>query len=236
MSAVANKGIARGVDAAAKEKRQKTMLAVLAGVLVLLLVWQLPKILGGDSGSTSATESVAAAEVAAPATAATAGTPAVAAVASAVTNVKTEKFIKHLPARDPFVPLAGEGAGAAAGATQSAAADAAAIAKSKAAAAAKGTAKAGGTSKVVATSAVIFTNGKRQVLKLKQSFKVGDAKFKLLSIGRKSASVAVVLGNFKGGKGEATLRRDKPVTFENTVTGVKYVLRFTLPLSAVPPS
>ena len=120
--------------------------------------------------------------------------------------------------------------------TQSAAADLAAIAAKKADAAAKATAaaKAAAAGKVVATSAVIFTNGNRQVIKVKQPFKVGDARFKLLSIGRKNATVAVVLGNFKGGTGEITLLRDKPVTLENTVTGVQYVLRFTQPLSAVP--
>ena len=161
-------------------------------------------------------------------------------MASSTSPAHKAKWIKRLPARDPFVPLAGEGAGSSSAATaaQSTAASSAAIAADKAAAVAKATAaaKAAAAANVVASSAVIFTNGHRQVLKVKQSFKVGDATFKLLSVSRKNAKVAVVLGSFKGGKGEVTLLRDKPVTIENTVTRVQYVLRFTLPLSAVPAS
>jgi hypothetical protein len=46
--------------------------------------------------------------------------------------------------------------------------------------------------------------------------------------------VSVTVGGFKGGAKEITIERGKQVTFENTITGAQYALRFTLPMSAVP--
>jgi hypothetical protein len=97
-------------------------------------------------------------------------------------------------------------------------------------------AKPAAVPKVAPTAAVIWTNGRRQVVGVKQQFKVGDTTFRLLSVTGKAAKIAPVLGAFEGGKQEITIRKTEPVTFENTTTGVQYVLRYSLAMSAVPTS
>jgi hypothetical protein len=235
MSVMANRTVATGAgDAAARERKQKIVLGALCAVLVLLLIWQGPKLLGG-SGSESSTESAAVSEAATASSSSTAtGTGAATPAVVSAKVAKDGKWIKKLPTRDPFVPLAGEGATA--GARADAAATDAAVASSQAAAAKAQKAKAAAVPAAKASSAVIFINGRRQVPKVNQTFKVNGATFKLLAVGPKQAKVAVVIGKSKNGKGDVTLLRNKPVTLENNVTGVQYVLRFTLPLSPVPVS
>jgi hypothetical protein len=245
MSVMANRSVAAGAgNAAARERKQKIILGALCGVLALLMVWQVPKLLGGGSDSGSTTELAAGSESAAGATAtatatasgtasATATAPATAGAGVVTAKALADaKWIKKLPVRDPFVPLAGEGATAAARAD--AAATDAAVTSRQAAAAKASKAKAAAVPAAKASSAVIFINGRRQVPKVNQTFKVNGATFKLLAVGPKQAKVSVVIGKAKNGKGDVTLLRNKPVTLENNVTGVQYVLRFTLPLSPVP--
>jgi hypothetical protein len=83
---------------------------------------------------------------------------------------------------------------------------------------------------------VIWTNGRRQVVGVKQQFKVGDTTFRLLSVTGTSVKIAPVLGGFEGGEQAITIRKTEPLTFENATTGVQYVLRYSLAMSAVPAS
>jgi hypothetical protein len=80
---------------------------------------------------------------------------------------------------------------------------------------------------------VIWTNGTRQVVALKQLFRVGDTSFRLLSVGPKSVKVSFAVGGLKNGSKTITVLKDKPVTIQNNVTGAQYTLRFTLPMTAV---
>ena len=82
---------------------------------------------------------------------------------------------------------------------------------------------------------MIWTNGRRQVVGVKQRFKMGDTTFRLVSVTRDSAKIVPVLGSLAGG-GELTLSRAKPRTIESSTKGVQYRINFTLPLAAVPSS
>jgi hypothetical protein len=253
MSAFANKGMARRADAAsAGDKRQKIVLAGLVVVLVAVLAWQVPKLMGG-SGASSET----APPVAASGTGTTVAAPAPASLAQALGGTlvltpaekRTARWIKSQRARDPFVPLVTEPASstataptASASSAPASAASAPAATSTPAASAANPTtgkpaaAKAAASTKVAPTAAVLFTNGRRQVVGVKQTFKVGDTTFRLLAVTRSYIKIAPVLGAFAGGTKAITVTKAKPVTVENTTTGVQYVLRYSLAMSAVPTS
>ena len=93
-----------GGAAGSNERRQLILLGALGLVLVLLLVWQVPKLLGG-SGSSSEAAPAASSAVASAAAPTTAATAPVAAAATGPAAKRAARWIKRQPARDPFVPL-----------------------------------------------------------------------------------------------------------------------------------
>jgi hypothetical protein len=249
--------IARNVGrtpAAQRERRQRIILVALIVVLGVLLAFELPKLLRGSSSSSSSTSS---ATTAAPAVTSPTAYPAATGVAavptvnvSAASVLRRERVIKRMPARDPFVPLASPTSGVAptpaapvVSPVKQATTTVAAANTKPASTTAPKTAKPKTTPKTVTvapklvpTAAVIWTDGQRQVVGSQQLFKVGDTTFKLVSIGPKSATVSVPVGGIQGGKKEISLPRGKSVTLQDTVTGVKSTLLFTLPMSVVPTS
>ncbi len=246
MNAIANKSFARRADTRdSKDRRQKIVLAGLVVVLVAVLAWQMPKLLGGSGGSSeTAAVSETALPVAADPTAAAIQTSA-APVPLTAKEKATARWIKKQAARDPFAPLVGTETSAAGTTTPAGTATPAASGTTPAPAGTTtapvgkpepATKKPAAVPKVAPTAAVIWTNGHRQVVGIKQQFKVGDTTFRLLSVNGTTAKIAPVLGGFEGGKQEITIRKSEPVTVENTTTGVQYVLRYSLAMSAVPAS
>jgi hypothetical protein len=217
---------------------QKILLGVLAVILVVILAFELPKVFnrGGSSSSSSSSTSTSAATSNAAAATATAGATASAGTSLGVAPtpasvVRAERVIKRLPARDPFVPLATATAGPSAAAAAAAAQTPAARPAARPAAAAPTKPAALPTGKQLApTAAVIWTNGRRQVVGVKQSFRVGDQTFKLLSVTAKAAKVSPASGGFKD---QITVVRGKPVTLRRAGTGAKYSLNYTLPMTVV---
>jgi hypothetical protein len=237
MSAVANNSWAGGQSGRPGNNRQKILLAVLVVVLLGLLAFQLPKLLGDDSVSRTATTRAAGAARAVATPSSPAAATAVAAApgataAAAAADRRIERQIKRMPARDPFVPLLGPGSAAATATTPTTPAPAAPA--TPAPPAAPATPAAPAAPAVVPTSAVIFANGRRYVAGVNQQFVVGDTTFRLVSVTRNGARIAVVLGSLAGAESTIRLPRGDAVTLENRTTGVRYVLRFTLPLTAVP--
>jgi hypothetical protein len=230
MNAIANKNWPRRADTPSSgDRRQKILLAGLLVVLVAVLAWQVPKLLGGSEASSEAAPAAVAATPVV--TEVGAGTESLggAAVALSPKEKQTARWIKKLPARDPFVALVGAPTAAAVPAPETATPAPAPNpepAKPKPAAAPK----------VAPSAAVIWTNGRRQVVGVKQQFKVGDTTFRLLSVTGTSVKIAPVLGGFEGGEQAITIRKTEPLTFENATTGVQYVLRYSLAMSAVPAS
>ncbi len=70
------------------------------------------------------------------------------------------------------------------------------------------------------TAAVIWTNGKRQVVGLAQTFNVGDVQFRLAAVTRKPMRIKAVGGPFAGGKHAITVRKGHGVKLANTATGI----------------
>jgi hypothetical protein len=220
------KSVGRSKGNPSSGNRQKLVLVGLLVVLAVVLAVELPGMLGGSSSSSSSPSATSTTASGTSASAPTSTTPAAAAVKPATkvsAATRTERYIKRLPARDPFVPLAGATAAAAPAAPVVAAPAPAPTPAPKPAPAPK----------LVPTSAVIWTNGTRQVVALKQLFRVGDTSFRLLSVGKNSVKVAVAVGGFKNGAKTITIAKNKPVTIQNTITGAQYNLRFTLAMTAV---
>jgi hypothetical protein len=213
MNAIA-KSFPGGV-AGSTERRQLIFLAVLSVVLVVLLVWQVPKLLGGSGSSSEAAPAASPTVASAAASAATPAAAVAAASFAAPTGPaarRTERWINSQPARDPFVPL-----------TAPAVSEPTPVPVAPAA------------PDVAPTAAVIWTNGRRQVVGVKQRFKMGDTTFRLVSVTRTSAEVDPVVGSLAGG-GELTLSRAKPRTIESSKTGAQYRITFSHPLAVVPSS
>ena len=84
------------------------------------------------------------------------------------------------------------------------------------------------------TAAVIRTDGKRQVVGLSQMFNVGDVRFRLAAVTRKTMRIKAVGAQFAGGKHSLTVRKGHGVKLANTATGVTYHLRFEAGTTAAP--
>jgi hypothetical protein len=76
------------------------------------------------------------------------------------------------------------------------------------------------------TAAVIRTNGQRRIVGVRQTFRVGDATFKLAAVKRTAMRLQVADGSFTGGKRTITILKGHRVILENNATGVRYTLRF----------
>jgi hypothetical protein len=215
--------------AASKDKRQLILLVGLSVVLLILLVWQVPKLLGGSSSESTPVASSEVTPAAAPATTAA----PVRTTASATTPAadRTVVWIKSLPSRDPFVPLAGDEPAAAPAATPAATpASAEPVIVTVAEPAAP---SAGETAATAPNIAVVYTNGQKQVVGVGEYFKVRDLWFRLKAVKPKLMKIELVDAGFTGGGDAITVDRNHPVTLANTATGVEYTLRFARATSGI---
>jgi hypothetical protein len=218
--------------------RQLLVLVVLCVILAVVLIFELPKVLHhGSSGSTSSASSQTNATATSEAAAATANAlPGEVPVAAPASVLRAERAIKRLPARDPFVPLATDttnGSSSAGTAAPAAAAQPVATPASKRPAAASKPATQQTVQtfpELAPTAAVIWTNGSRQVVGVRSTFRVGDASFTLLSVTPKLVKVSL---SSKSGTKQISVPRNKAVTVRNPVSGALYTLDFTLPMTTV---
>jgi hypothetical protein len=229
----------RAAERDAAERRKKLILLGLAVVLVVLLAFELPKLMKGSSSSSS----TASTPVATPATPVAAGN---ASLAMASTAAKRARTIRRMAAKDPFVPLIRESASTTTTTSAPASAPAPAPTSTPTTQPAIGftasatsvplplpqatpnpaVIKPAHVKPAAPTAAVIRTNGQRQVVGLSQAFSIGDAHFRLVSVTRKAMRIKVVGGLFAGGKQTITVRKGHPLKLANTATGVEYRLLF----------
>jgi hypothetical protein len=211
---------------AARERKQKIFVVVGGLLLVALLAFQLPKLLGGSSSSqeaatTSPTDTVPGQE--SPISAATAVanaangvvTPAAGASAPAAKTAKLTSFTVFRP-KDPFVQQVKPGAPANSGAPAEG---------SGKGAEAKGEKPTTFTTGSKAQSAtIVVVNGVRQVLEQGTKFPSADPLFVLVAEkpGAKSVVVGIAGGAYSGGDRTTTLKVGKPLTLVNTTTGARY--------------
>jgi hypothetical protein len=201
---------------AARERKQK-IFVVVGGLLLLgLLAFQLPKLLGGSSGdATAATTTTTAGAPATPGVTPPASTPApggtpVAATAKLTTFTVFER-------KDPFVqqvatvPPAATAASAPAGAGKTGKGEG--VTTTKFSTGAKG-----------ASATIVTVNGERQVLEPGTKFPSSDPLFVLVAEnpGKKSVVVGIAGGSYSGGRKTTVLRVGKTLSLVNTATGARY--------------
>ena len=223
-------------DPRAKARKQKIVAAVLTVVLLGVLVYQAPTILGIFGGGSSTTESepvpaTPAAPVGAPAAPAT---PAPAAGASAelvdsdvAPTPATGQLVAfdRFESKDPFAQQLAENDG-----TNSQPAppdDSAAPAdKTKPKSQPHSSAQPASAPPPAAESAEISVNGKTSTVTLGGTFTPIDPVFRLTALTSRSAKVGIVGGTYASGSQTITLEAGgKPVTLMNTGDGTTYVLR-----------
>lgn len=236
--------MAKAFDPRAKAKRQKIVAGVLGLVLVGVLIFQAPTILGMFGGSSSTASEPAPITPPAPATPApaTPEAPAAAPIQPAPgTSTGTASLVDSDPvpaaadgqlvsfdrfeSKDPFVQQVDDTPNGQ-GSSPSAPAEPSATAKQPE--------RDGGTAQPVTQpapaakkTATISVNGARQEVEVGGSFPADDAIFKLVSVGNGTVKVGIVGGSYANGSPTITLRKGgKPVTLMNTADGTTYVLRY----------
>jgi hypothetical protein len=208
---------------AARERKQKIFVVVGGLLLLALLAFQLPKLLGGSPSPESAateTTSTLPGQLTTP-TGTTAGitSPATQPTTVAAT-AKLTSFSVFRP-KDPFVQqvvtqsgVEGVAAGAAsAGATPKGSKGEAASEKFST-----------GTKTTAAAATIVTVNGARQVVEPGSRFPAGDPLFVLVAEkpDSKSTVIGIVGGAYSGGDRTTTLKMGKPLTLVNTTTGARY--------------
>ncbi len=214
-------------ERAARERKQKIFVVVGGLLLLALLAFQLPKLLGGspsssEAATTSDTATVPGQEspIAAATAVANAANGVVTPTGASAAVAKTAKLTSFTVFRpkDPFVqqvktevpteggaPAEGTGKGSGAGAEGE-----------------KPTKFTTGSKAQAAT--IVVVNGARQVLEPGMKFPSADPLFVLVAEkpGSKSVVVGIAGGAYSSGGKTTTLKVGKPVTLVNTATGARY--------------
>lgn len=224
--------MAKKIDARAKAKRQKIILAVLGVVFIAVLAWQVPsvlKIMNKKPAAAATTPPPAATPVPVPGAPATPvpGTPisATPTPGSGLTDsdpaaqaaggqlVSFDRF----SSKDPFQQQA----------LLPAAPAPATVPDPKptptTSPGATGTSKAPTPTQPAPTSAQISVNGSPETVSVGGTFPQADPVFVLVSVTKTTAKVTISGGSLDSG-GAVTLKKGKKVTLENTVDGARYVL------------
>lgn len=236
-----------GFDPKAKERRQKIILAVGSVVLLALLALQGPKTLKRlnppEAPAAPATTALPAA--AKPTASGTAPTSSPAAGSALPDSDATPAALpgqlvsfELFRSKDPFVPqVAAESAGTAAGGSEPASGGPAPppeapAAKPASESAAAGFSQAGSSatpagegSERAPSSARISTNGAVETVAVSKSFPAAEPVFRLVSLTRDSASIAIVGGSYDSGAATVTLKKGKPLTLMNSADRKRYRLR-----------
>lgn len=197
---------------AARERKQKIFVVVGGLLLLAMLAFQLPKLIGGSSSpeaTATTTETTAVGQATSVALATSNGAPA-------LTAGKLTSFTRFA-AKDPFVQqvVTVNGLGATdAEPTSPTSGDKATTPSQKFS-----------TGKAPAAAVTIVTvNGARQVLEPGMKFPASDPMFVLVAEkpGSKAVVVGIVGGAYSGGAKTTTLKIGKPLTLVNTATGARF--------------
>jgi hypothetical protein len=201
---------------AARERKQKIFVVVGGLLLLAMLAFQLPKLLGGSSPEAAAAGDETTTLSGQPAPAGTA-TPVVGRAPVVVaTTGKITSFSSFAP-KDPFVQQVVTESGL--GVVASDGKPAAVTGETKT------PSKQFTTGKAPAAAVTIVTvNGARQVLEPGMKFPAADPLFVLVAENpaAKSIVVGIVGGAYSGGGKTTSLHVGKPVTLVNTTTGARY--------------
>jgi hypothetical protein len=228
-------------------RRQKIMIAVGSVVLLAVLGFQLPKLLGGKGGPTAVPNAVPVPGAAAPA-----ATPAVPAgqlpgTDRVVVQRDSNQLISFglFKTKDPFVPQvtttasptpvsAPEVPPASTPTSTEATPPVVPVGTPPTSSPASPSSTTPGTTTpsappappAVPTEALIATNGVCERVAVKATFPVTENIFRLVSIAKdgKSVQVGIVGGSFDSGQPTATLKLGDKLTLVNTADGTRYVI------------
>ena len=225
--------MAKRFDPKAKARRQKIVAGVLGVVLLGVLVYQAPTIMGLFGGGSSEVASEPA-PPAPPAPTAPAGSPTPAATPGAGSAQLVDTDLAPEPtqgqlvtfdrfeSKDPFAQQAEESDGTAAAAETGAPKDSG-LAEGPGEAAPPPPPPPPATK---AEGATITVNGVSSTVAVGGTFPEDDPIFKLVSLTKTSAKIGIADGTYATGSATITLRKGgKPVTLMNTADGTTYVLR-----------
>ena len=232
--------MAKAFDPKAKAKRQKIVAGVLGLVLVGVLVFQAPTILGmfGGGSSSTASEPAATPPPAAPAPA-TPGAPAAATpalppggTAALVDSDPTPQpadgqlvTFDRFESKDPFVQQVGDEPAGQTAAPAPPANTATPANEPKSAAPAPKAPPA--TTQAAPKTARMSVNGGTRSVAVKDNFPEDDPIFTLVSLQDGVAKVSIVGGSYANGSQTISLKKGgKPVTLMNTADGTTFVLRY----------
>lgn len=235
--------MARAIDPKAKAKRQKIVAAVGGVILVLLLVWRVPPmiaLMNKKPPTANATPPAVAPAPVAPAP----GVPVAPGVPPSSAGADQGDLVDSDPApvagpgqlvsfgrfvsKDPFVQQSGRRCVDSAGVTISCPTTKSPSSRPKTPPKKLGPATEkptteNPTSKPGArSSAQISVNGATEGVSLNATFPSGDPVFRLVSVGPKSAKIAIDGGSYASGDATITLEQGKPVTLVNTADGTRY--------------
>jgi hypothetical protein len=226
----------------AKDRRTKKVAAGLAVVLVLVLAFEVPKMLKGSGGSSSTppaatTSSTPGVTTAAPATTApgTAAAASMPVTSSKLPNSDTQPragkaqlySFTHFTGKDPFVqqvkdavPGAGSSGSSSAGSTS---------AGTSTKIASPGTTAAvthrQGRTLAVTGAARISVNGRIQIVRVGASFPSANPLFRLVSFSGGVARIGIASGSYSSGAKTVSLVAGRTMTLVDTADGIRYQLR-----------
>lgn len=209
---------------AAKERKQKIFVLVGGLLLLALLAFQLPKLLGGSSAAEAAATTDATATLTSPIVV-PGGSPVVNTTPVTggqlgTTSGKLASF-STFASKDPFVQQV------TAATVGGAATDAAAASEGVKATNVTPSKEFETGSSASAALTIIAVNGARQTLDEGATFPSSDPVFVLVSEqpDAKSVVIGVVGGEYAGGMKTTKLKVGKPLTLVNTATGAQYRLK-----------
>lgn len=237
--------MAKRLDPRAKARRQKIVAGVLGVVLLGVLVFQAPTILGAFGGSSEPASEPAPVAAPAPVPASPAAPPAAAGTATLIDSDPAPELavgqlisFDRFESKDPFVqqvgnrPAAGNQGGAdragnvAADPGRKAARPEGTVEPSPGPAQQAPAAPAGSP-----VGAKISVNGLEVDVPVGKTFPPGDDYFKLVSATATTAKIGIAGGSYANGAQTVTLKKGgKPVTLMNTADGTTYVLRYLAPI------
>jgi hypothetical protein len=215
--------MAKKFDAKAKAKRQKIVAAVLGVVLLGVLAWQIPSLMKTMNKKPPASAAPAAPVPGAPAVAPPAGAPATGTPVSAPGQLTDSDpspqagsgqllSFDRFSSKDPFVQQAT--------APQAPAAPASKPAPKPPPPPPPPPASSGPKH----NSAQISVNGETEQVGVGATFPAADPVFRLVSLTKSTAKVAIAGGSLSSGDGTVTLTKGKKLTLMNTADGTRYEL------------
>ena len=203
-----------------KEKREKIILAGLVGVLVIVGIFELPKVLKSGKNTPAATTS----QVTSSSPGVTSGATAASGPVAAGSLPDPSDYKAGAGQLNGFSLFSGGDPFGNASTTPSGSTTTATTTPTIATTAT--------TPKTVPAAASISINGAAEVVLLKGTFPAASPTFVLDSVTKARITVSVNGGSFSSGQGKVTIKRGASVVLVNTVDSMRYSIKYLAPLSA----